>query len=61
LPIGIDGPEISGKRPRCAASDEVSAFGAVSMLAQQQGSAATDRCRLAATPALEIAYPDKLP
>jgi hypothetical protein len=30
------------------------------MLALQQGSVATDGCRLAATLAREIAYPDKL-
>jgi hypothetical protein len=47
----------------CWASAEVSAFGDAlkSMLALQQVSVATNGCRLAATPAWQIARPDKLP
>lgn len=52
------------KYRRCKpASGEVSAFGTAlkRMLARLQGSVATNGCRLAATPASEIAHRDKLP
>jgi hypothetical protein len=65
-----EGLELTGlasiwqKYRRCKpASGEVLAFGTAlkRMLARLQGSVATNGCRLAATPAWEIAHPDKLP